>query len=75
MTTGQQAQQSPNVQVTGPFAWANEYVDPFARMIWQRAAIIGLTVGAVVALLYGLGQLAQLWHALALNMAPRGLTA
>ena len=50
-------------------------MDPFVRMIWQRAAIIGLAAGAVVALLYGAGQLAQLRHALTLNMAPRGLTA
>ena len=50
-------------------------MDPFVRMVWQRAAIIGLTAGAVVAMLYGLGQLAQLRHALTLNMAPRGLTA
>lgn len=25
---------------------------PYVRMVWQRAAIIGATVGALVALLY-----------------------
>jgi len=50
-------------------------MDPFARMIWQRAAILGLAAGATVALLYGLVQLAQLQHALTLNMAPAGLAA
>jgi hypothetical protein len=50
-------------------------MDPYVRMVWKRAAIIGLAAGALVALLYGLVQLAQLRHALTLNMAPRGLTA
>ncbi len=49
-------------------------MDPYVRMVWQRAAIIGLTAGAAVALLYGLVQLAQLQHALTLNMTPRGLS-
>ena len=63
------------MQVTGPPAWDNKRMDPYVRMVWQRAAIIGLAAGALVALLYGLVQLAQLRHALTLNMAPRGLTA
>lgn len=50
-------------------------MDPYVRMIWQRAAILGLAAGAIVALLYGLAQVAQLRHALTLNMAPPGLTA
>ena len=70
-----QAAQPSNTQVAGPYAWDNDLMDPFVRMVWQRAAIIGLTVGALVALLYGLSQLAQLRHALTLNMTPRGLTA
>lgn len=64
-----------NVQVTGPLTWDNDHMDPYVRMIWQRAAILGLAAGALVALLYGLSQLAELRHALTLNMAPPGLTA
>ena len=48
MTAGQQAQQSADVQVAGPLTWDNEHMDPFVRMICQRGAIIGLTVGARV---------------------------
>jgi hypothetical protein len=50
-------------------------MDPYVRMICQRAAVLGLAIGALAALLYGLVQYAQLRHALTLNMAPPGLTA
>lgn len=50
-------------------------MDPYVRMIWQRAAVLGLAAGALVALLYGLIQCGQLRHALTLNMVPAGLTA
>lgn len=60
--------------MTRPPAWDNKPVDPFVTMILQRAAIIGLAAGALVALLYGLVQYGQLRHALTLNMTPPGLT-
>jgi hypothetical protein len=45
-------------------------MDPYVLTIMKQAAVLGLAVGAIVALAYGFIQYSKLQYALTLNMAP-----
>lgn len=45
-------------------------MDPFVLTIIKQAALAGVAIGAVVALVYGFVQYSKLQHALTLNMLP-----
>lgn len=45
-------------------------MDPYLLTILKQAAVLGIAVGAVVAIAYGMIQHSRLQHALTLNMTP-----
>ena len=45
-------------------------MDPYLSTILKQAAVLGLAVGVMVALAYGLIQYSKLQYALSLNMLP-----
>ena len=45
-------------------------MDPFVSTIIKQAAVLGIAVGILAALAYGLIQYSRLQYALTLNMVP-----
>lgn len=49
-------------------------MDPFVATIVKQAAALGLAIGTLAAIVYGLVQYAKLQHALTLNVVPPGIS-
>jgi hypothetical protein len=49
-------------------------MDPYLSTILKQAAVVGIAVGAVVALAYGIVQYSKLQHAMTLSMLPGQLS-
>jgi len=49
-------------------------VDPYLATIIKQAAVLGVAVGILVALAYGLVQYSKLQYAMTLNMVPGQLS-